>query len=266
MPSASCTTAHHPISGGHSVTHSHPSATSAPVGRTDATQPPRACHSGHRKPYSSAPISAASPRHGVLRAGTRRRVRTGSMGPIPATVWACGPTPIDHEAIWPAPILAKIVTSFSKPGARVVVLPSPTTAAQPLHTPTDITGATDHTADAEPDDHLGAAVAVIEDLDRTAPRCSTSSSTRPPADRPPARSGTIFSSPLTTPTGPAPARHRPAPWQRPPRGGRPTRHRRSDHHQPASGVQLRPRQRSRRTARRPSAPDGGILTVLTHSD
>ena len=135
------------------MTHSHPSSTPAPMGHTDASR------GGHRQPYPNASTPAASPRHSVLRAGIRRHVRTGSMAPTPATVWACGPTPIDPDATWPTPILTKIVTSFSKPGDRVLLLPWPTTAPRPRHAPTQTAG---------PGDQLAAAGAVIEGLDRTA--------------------------------------------------------------------------------------------------
>ncbi|HEX5142791.1 MAG TPA: hypothetical protein VFW21_02875 [Mycobacterium sp.] len=149
------------------MTHSHPSATPAPLGRTDASRPPRAHHGGHREPYPNAPTPTASFRHSTPRAGTRRRVRTGSIAPIPATVWTCGPTPIDPDAPWPTPILTKIVTSFSKPGHRVALMPWPITTPRPQPTSAGTGESADPAPTAAPDDHLATALAAIDDLDRT---------------------------------------------------------------------------------------------------
>jgi hypothetical protein len=144
------------------VTHSHPSATPAPLGSTDATRPPRAPRGGHHQPYPNAPTPTVSPRHGALHAGTRRRVRSGA--PTPATVWACGPTPIDPDATWPTALLTKIVTSFSTSGHRVALLPWPI-ATHPV--PRGAGEPVDPASTAEPDDHLATALATIDDLDRT---------------------------------------------------------------------------------------------------
>ncbi|WP_434447715.1 hypothetical protein [Lentzea sp. E54] len=66
------------------------------------------------------------------RPATRRRGSTAtarrSGPPTPATVWVCGHPPTDPAAIWPTPVVKKVVTSFTAPGARVVLL---TTTAPP---------------------------------------------------------------------------------------------------------------------------------------
>jgi hypothetical protein len=41
-------------------------------------------------------------------------------------VWTAGPDPIDPAATWPVPIIETITTSFSAPGARVLLAPWPT--------------------------------------------------------------------------------------------------------------------------------------------
>jgi hypothetical protein len=81
-------------------------------------------------------------------------------------VWTAGPVPIDLDAAWPAPILGKIVTSFSSPGEHVVLLPWPTTDARPHLAMVGADGVIDHAPDAEPDAELADALAVVEELDR----------------------------------------------------------------------------------------------------
>ncbi|MGB6163369.1 MAG: hypothetical protein WBF75_12515, partial [Pseudonocardiaceae bacterium] len=43
----------------------------------------------------------------------------------PATVWVCGGAPGDPDGSWPATVVARLVTSFTDPGARVVLVPWP---------------------------------------------------------------------------------------------------------------------------------------------
>jgi hypothetical protein len=112
------------------MTHSHHQRTPALLGRTDSTRPPRTHHS------------------------------RATATPIPATVWTCGPTPIDPNAVWPTPIVKKIITSFSKPGGHVLLLPWPTTTPTATHAVID-TGAP------EADTELATALTAITDLDRT---------------------------------------------------------------------------------------------------
>jgi hypothetical protein len=129
-------------------------------GRTDSTWPPGTPRSPDHTPYPSAPARATTNRPGTRRASTSPRPRATTTTPIPVTVWACGPTPIDPNSVWPAPIVKKIVTSFSKPGGRVVMLPWPTSPAA-AHT------VIDHTSAPEPDTELAIALTAITDLDRS---------------------------------------------------------------------------------------------------
>jgi hypothetical protein len=149
------------------MTRSDHSATPAPVGRTDSTRPRRTGRDEDRRPYPSAPAHTATSRRGTRRTSTPTRSHTFTA-PTPATVWACGPTPIDPDAPWPTPLLTKIVTSFSEPGDRVVVLTRPTTAPTPLHGPGGADGLIDHATTVEPDDELATALTAITNLVRRA--------------------------------------------------------------------------------------------------
>ncbi|HJT04797.1 MAG TPA: hypothetical protein VJ757_14415 [Pseudonocardiaceae bacterium] len=182
------------------MTRSDHSATPAPKGRTDTTRPSRTRRGSHRQPYPNAPARASSARHGAPRASIPSRPRTPPTVPTPATVWACGPTAVDPDATWPAPILTKIVTSFSKSGDRVVLMPWPTATPRPLIAPGKTGGLTDRTRTAERDAHLATTLAAIDDLDRTAAlihlqRDSTASG---PASRP------FWADLLQTPEAPCP--------------------------------------------------------------
>jgi hypothetical protein len=77
--------------------------------------------------------------------------------PTPATVWAAGPDPIDPGATWPVPIIETITTSFSAPGARVLLAPWPAPTADP-------TASTASPADKE----IAAARGAVDSLGRTA--------------------------------------------------------------------------------------------------
>lgn len=116
------------------MTRSHHQRTPAPLGRTDSTRPPRT----HRRTHHSRATAT----------------------PIPATVWTCGPTPIDPHSVWPTPIVNKIITSFSEPGGHVLLLPWPATTPTAIHTMID-------TGVPEPDTELATALTAITDLDRT---------------------------------------------------------------------------------------------------
>jgi hypothetical protein len=150
------------------MTRSDHSATPAPVGRTDSTRPRRTGRDEDRRPYPSAPARTATSRRGTRRTSTPTRSHTAFTAPTPATVWACGPTPIDPDTPWPTALLAKIVTSFSEPGDRVVVLPRPTAAPTPPHRPGRADALIDHATTVEPDDELATALAAITDLARRA--------------------------------------------------------------------------------------------------
>lgn len=151
------------------------SAPRHPQRRSDSARPAsthsRTRRGGDRRPYPTAPtttrISPAKPGSPSARARTRGSAST----PTPATVWTAGPTPTDLDATWPTPIVAKIVTSFSAPGARVVLLPWPTSQPVAADTPrlalASADGVIDHAPGTEPDGELADALTTIEDLDRT---------------------------------------------------------------------------------------------------
>lgn len=139
------------------MTHSDHTTTPTLKNRTNATQS-LTTHTGrHRQPYPSAPAPAVLARDGARRASAPTRHHTVWTGPIPATVWACGPVPIDPDARWPTAILTKIVTSFSTPGDRIVL----------LHCPAPTGGLTNHSPAVQSDAELASALAAINDLHRT---------------------------------------------------------------------------------------------------
>jgi hypothetical protein len=178
------------------MTRSDHSATSASAGRTDTTAPSRSRH----QPYPNAPARAASSRRGTAGTSSRKRPRASTMAPIPATVWACGRTLINPHTLWSTPILTKTVTSFSRPGDRVLVLPWPTATPRPLRPPAGTDESTDHAPTAELDDQLITALAVIGNLDRTAGVIHLESDPTAcgPASRP------FWADLLHTPEGPRP--------------------------------------------------------------
>lgn len=110
-----------------------------PGARRDSTRPPRARRSADRAPYPGAATptwssgTASRLRHAATTTGTRA---TTSTAPTPATVWSCGPDPIDPAAEWPVPIVETVVAGFAHAEARVLLLPWPTSATGPA-TPTD---------------------------------------------------------------------------------------------------------------------------------
>ena len=104
-----------------------------------------------RRPYPGAPTrTKPSP------AGPTRRTRqpATTSTPTPASVWPSGPYPSDPDTPWPRPVTAKIVTSFTRPGEHVLVLP------WPVHPQT--------LAPAEVPDDIAAVVAIITSLKRQA--------------------------------------------------------------------------------------------------
>ncbi|MFI6098213.1 hypothetical protein ACIA8G_21845 [Lentzea sp. NPDC051213] len=154
------------------MTQSDKPTTRGPRRRDDTTRPPTtrssARRSVDRRPYPTAPtttkVSPAKPGG----ASTQKRSRAAAATPTPATVWACGPTPVDPRATWPPPIIAKIVGSFSKPRDRVVVLPWPATTTPTPLTPVGADGVIDRAPGADGDDDALVAVDIIESLDRWA--------------------------------------------------------------------------------------------------
>ncbi|GAA2693113.1 MULTISPECIES: hypothetical protein [Actinosynnema] len=93
--------------------------------RTDTTHPeptrPVARRGGDRRAWPTAPnttrISPAKP------AGITRQ--KASSSPTPVTVWTATTTTTDHDKPWPESVVERVVTSFSEPGAHVVLLPWP---------------------------------------------------------------------------------------------------------------------------------------------
>lgn len=151
--------------------------------RAEATRPARPPRRGGRagSPDGSEPPSATRP--STRRTRTAPRSRAVSGAPTPATVWACGPRPVDPEAVWPTPIVKKIVTSFTSTGGRVVLLTDPSTAAITDKPSTPTPESNPHS---EPDTEVEAALTAIRDLDRTArvfPLTSTPAA-HAPASRP----------------------------------------------------------------------------------
>jgi hypothetical protein len=148
------------------VTQSAASAPRGPRRRSDSTRPPATRRGGDR-PYPTAStttrVSPAKPGP----AGATTRSRGSQSTPTPATVWTAGPVPIDLDAVWPPAIVGKIVTSFSAPGGRVVLLPWPTTQPRPPLASVGADGVIDHAPDTEPDTGLADALDTIEGLDRT---------------------------------------------------------------------------------------------------
>lgn len=49
---------------------------------------------------------------------------------VPSTIWATGPDQINASDPWPAPIVTRAVTEFSRPADGVVLLASPTTTGR----------------------------------------------------------------------------------------------------------------------------------------
>jgi hypothetical protein len=101
-------------------------------------------------------------------------------------VWTAGGVPIDLDAVWPTPIVGKIVTSFSVPGGHVVLLPWPTHQPRPRLAAVGADGVIDHAPGIEPDAELADALDTIQGLDRTGHvvRVATDPSVSGPASRP----------------------------------------------------------------------------------
>ncbi|WP_229874157.1 hypothetical protein [Amycolatopsis deserti] len=83
-------------------------------------------------------------------------------------MWPAGASPIDLHAAWPAALIDRVVTAFSAPGARVVLLPWPSPPG-PRRTLTPIgpDGVVDRAPDTDPDPELTNALHAVERLGRT---------------------------------------------------------------------------------------------------
>ncbi|GAA4412170.1 hypothetical protein GCM10023148_05530 [Actinokineospora soli] len=162
--------------------------------RPDSTHPaparPGGRRGGDRRPWPTAPtstrVSPAKPAKPTASTG-RSRSRGSASTPTPATVWTAGPAPIDLDATWPAALVERIVTSFSKPAERVVLLDWPTPDRPlPALGAVRADGVITHAPDAEPDPELADAIAAIERLDRAAriERVPVDPTSTAPASRP----------------------------------------------------------------------------------
>jgi hypothetical protein len=158
------------------VTHADHPERRTPRRHSHAARPastrPAGRRVGDRRPYPTAPTTTrVSPAKPSPR-GTRGRCRRSAVAPTPATVWTCGPTPIDPEATWPPPLITKIVNSFSKPHDHVVVLPWPNGRQQTTVASVRPTRMIDDPNPTAPDtvihDDPTAAADLIARLDRTA--------------------------------------------------------------------------------------------------
>ncbi|WP_245960201.1 hypothetical protein [Prauserella flavalba] len=142
-----------------------------PKRRGDTTRPASARRGGDRRPYPTAStttrISPAKPGS----ATTRARSGGSAETPTPATVWTAGAAAIDLDASWPTPIVHRIVGAFSKPGARVVLLPWPTPNATPGERSrlgvVGADGVIEHAPGADPDADVVDALDAVQRLDRT---------------------------------------------------------------------------------------------------
>ncbi|WP_156755856.1 hypothetical protein [Actinokineospora pegani] len=134
--------------------------------RSRAHQPartarPKTRRGGDRRPWPTAPTTTkVSP----ARPGAKTRPRPAASTPTPATVWTVN-EPVDLDASWPGAFVERIVTSFSEPDARVVLLPWP---SPPTHAPIGAHGVIEHAPGAEPGPELDDAVHTVERLGRTA--------------------------------------------------------------------------------------------------
>ncbi|TWP46030.1 hypothetical protein FKR81_37270 [Lentzea tibetensis] len=186
--------------------------------RTDSTHPtpprPGGRRGGDRRPWPTAPTTTRlSP--GKPARETRTRSRGSASTPTPATVWTAGPAPIDPDIAWPPALLEKIVTSFSEPGARVVLLTWPTpNDDRPTLAAVGADGVVDHAPGAELDDALHAVqrlgrIARVErvPVDSEATRCASrpfwadliGDASPAPATVAPTPLGTVDLSPSTDP-------------------------------------------------------------------
>ncbi len=154
------------------VTQPDNSARRSPGRRTDSTHPaparPGGRRGGDRRPWPTAPTTTrVSP--GKPAKSTAGTGRSRGSTPTPATVWTAGSAPIDLAATWPAALVERIVTSFSKPAERVVLLDWPTLdRTRPTLGVVGADRVIDHAPGTEPDPELADAIAVVERLHRAA--------------------------------------------------------------------------------------------------
>jgi hypothetical protein len=156
------------------VTQPDNSAHRSSRGRTDSTHSaparPSERRGGDRRPWPTASTTTrVSPVKPTTDTGRSRSASKRILPPTPATVWTAGTAPIDLDVSWPMVLIERIVTSFSKPAERVVLLDwSPLDHRRPTLSAVGADGVIDHAPDTEPDSELADIVAAIERLDRTA--------------------------------------------------------------------------------------------------
>ncbi|PWK84477.1 hypothetical protein C8D88_10892 [Lentzea atacamensis] len=176
------------------MTQSDDSARRSPRRPADSTHPaparPGGRRGGDRRPWPTAPtttrVSPGKPAKSATGTGRSRSLGSAST-PTPATVWTAGAAPIDLAATWPAALVERIVTSFSKPAERVVLLDWPTPErARPALGVVGADGVIDHAPGTEPDHELAGTIAVVERLDRAArvERIPVDPTSTGPASRP----------------------------------------------------------------------------------
>ncbi|MBB5808889.1 hypothetical protein F4560_008657 [Saccharothrix ecbatanensis] len=189
------------------------SARRSPRRRADSTHPAPARPGGHRggdrRPWPTAPtttrVSPGKPAKST--AGTGSRSRGSASTPTPATVWTAGSAPIELDATWPATLVERIVTSFSKPAERVVLLDWPISErTRPTLGVVGTDGVIDHAPGAEPDPELADTIAAVERLDRAArvERVPIDPASTGPTSRPfwADLVGGVGTAPATIPTAP----------------------------------------------------------------
>ncbi|MFD7659818.1 hypothetical protein ACFV4N_38075 [Actinosynnema sp. NPDC059797] len=139
--------------------------------RRTASTHPGPTRPGGRRPVERRawPTAPTTTRVSPGKPATGSRSRGPSATPTPATVWTLGPTAIDLNTTWPAPLVERVVTSFSRPAARVVLLasPNPDDSDRAL-VPAGPDGTVDHTPAGDPDPELADAVHTVERLARAA--------------------------------------------------------------------------------------------------
>ncbi|MEV8438787.1 hypothetical protein AB0425_15540 [Actinosynnema sp. NPDC051121] len=184
----------------------------SPRRRAESTKPsptrPGGRRGADRRPWPTAPTTTRVSPTKPSADTAPQRSRGSSSTPTPATVWTTATTPTAPDATWPAAVVERVVTSFSEPGAHVVLLvwPTPNTD-RPQLTPNGRDGVIDHAPGTEPDAELADAVHAVKRLGRTArvERIPVDQATTGPASRPfwADLVGGTASAPVTLPYPPA---------------------------------------------------------------
>ena len=190
------------------------SARRSPRRRADSTHAaparPGGRRGGDRRPWPTAPtttrVSPGKPAKSATGTG-RARSRGSASTPTPATVWTAGDAPIDLDATWPAALIERIATSFSKPAEQVVLLDWPTPErTRPTLGVVGADGVIDHAPGTESDPELADTVTAVERLDHAArvERVPVDPTSTGPASRPfwADLVGGVNQAPVTVPIAP----------------------------------------------------------------